>query len=195
MISWGGHEDFSAAPLLLVFATLLKFGPYRDHLHAAVAELSSAEHIELQQAEPRVLYQVLAHTLSAASGQDMGVWPSVCNRGRMVLLHGAGFAIRLGLLSRSRPLHHSRHTTTSRSRNKTRKRLRCKKRPQHSTLKLEGREYNLLPFGAGLCGKLALLGPLQAALRIFFNMPSGTQFEAEPATKKNSDNCRNHYGC
>ena len=74
--------------MVLVWACLLKYGPFRDSLQATVNNLSGEERLALRTGDVRIMYTVLTRTFVSSSGADTSAWRRSCNRGRVARQHG-----------------------------------------------------------------------------------------------------------
>lgn len=143
-----GDTALSESPVLLLFACLLKYGPFRDSLQAAFEGLCRDEQLALRNGEPRAMHTVLTKTFRTSSGMETSVWRHNTNRGRVARLHGCGFGVRLGILVPWRGGGEAR-----------------------GVLSLDGALYTSAPLAGLLLHRLASLAPLQVALRVFLACP------------------------
>ena len=134
--------------MVLVWACLLKYGPFRDSLQATVNDLSGEERLALRTGDVRIMYTVLTRTCVSSSGADTSAWHRSCNRGRVARQHGCGFAQRIGLLLPWRDGGEARGVLT-----------------------LDGARYTSAPLAGALTHHLASLAPLQTSLKVFLACP------------------------
>ena len=148
-----GFPAYMDAPLVLVFAALLKYGPLRDKLQDSLSDLGNEDRIALRGADPDALHQVLAATMRSSAGVEVGLWRRNANRGRVARIHGVGFVRRLGLLRKVS--------------------VEMLGAESSEVLLLDGQHFILKEFCAALWHRLSMLGSLQVVVSVFLRSPSG----------------------
>jgi len=114
-----------------------------------VGNLNGEDRVLLRCGSPDTLHAVLCDMLRLSAGHDYSVWRLACNRGRVAMIHGVSFLLKLGVLHKWQDQVEGQEVT------------------------IDGQKYIIGEYSPALEHKLSWLLPLRAAISVYMGHPSG----------------------